>query len=232
VNLKPFDVVQRVRRPPGKGQPASRKPALRAAGAVYKTQARDHIYRETDPIDWVTDWLPTYAVGKIATEGVARSQAAVLGLPSVIARLSIAYGPSGHGGLPMMYLRKMVAGELIPIPPTGQSWCSLYLGDLVERVPAQWSAATVPATLINWGGDGMVGMTDGVRYLERLTGLTATFTRDEVVRTHINSTQRCEPLSPDRALSDGRNPCNGQSLPRFRGNIKTLSFPWWLCSSW
>jgi hypothetical protein len=32
MNLKPLVVIQRVRRPPGKGQPAGRKPALRASG--------------------------------------------------------------------------------------------------------------------------------------------------------------------------------------------------------
>jgi nucleoside-diphosphate-sugar epimerase len=154
-----------------------------STGAVYKRQARDHVYQADDPVDGVTDWLPTYAVSKVAAEGAVRSLAVVLGLRTIIARLSIAYGPSGHGGLPMMFLQRMVDGEPIAVPSDGQNWCSpLYLDDLVDQVPKLWAAASVPATLVNWGGDEMVGMTDSIRYLEQLTGLTAKLTSSETAR--------------------------------------------------
>ncbi|MFI8520331.1 NAD-dependent epimerase/dehydratase family protein [Streptomyces sp. NPDC085481] len=154
-----------------------------STGALYKRQTLDHAYQENDPVDGVADWLPVYPVVKIATEGAVRAYAATLGLPTIIARLNIAYGPGGYGGVPMLYFKRMLAGEPIPVPVEGQNWCSLlYTDDLVEQVPHLWDAATVPATLTNWGGDESVGITDCVRYLEELTGVEARLVPSEVTR--------------------------------------------------
>jgi UDP-glucuronate 4-epimerase len=154
-----------------------------STGAVYARQTLDHKYTETDPIDGVAAWLPTYPVGKIATEGAVRAFAQVLRLPTTIARLNIAYGPGGYGGVPMLYFKRMLAGEPIPVPHTGQNWCSpLHTDDLVEQVPPLWRAAAVPATLVNWGGDEPVGMTDCVRHLEELTGIPAKLVPSDVTR--------------------------------------------------
>ncbi|MEV7281117.1 NAD(P)-dependent oxidoreductase [Streptomyces sp. NPDC093111] len=154
-----------------------------STGALYKRQTLDHAYREDDPVDGVADWLPAYPVVKIATEGAVRAYAATLGLPTIIARLNIAYGPGGYGGVPMLYFKRMLAGEPIPVPVEGQNWCSLlYTDDLVEQVPHLWNAATVPATLTNWGGDESVGITDCVRHLEELTGVEAKLVPSEVTR--------------------------------------------------
>ncbi|HEY0700661.1 MAG TPA: NAD(P)-dependent oxidoreductase [Micromonospora sp.] len=154
-----------------------------STGAVYRRQTLDHLYTETDPIDGVADWLPAYPVGKIATEGAVRAFAQVLGLPTTIARLNIAYGPGGYGGVPMLYFKRMLAGEPIPVPVEGQNWCSLlFTDDLLEHVPRLWEAASVPATLVNWGGDESVGITDCVRHLEELTGVEAKLAPSEVTR--------------------------------------------------
>ncbi|RPK88766.1 NAD(P)-dependent oxidoreductase [Streptomyces sp. ADI98-10] len=155
-----------------------------STGAVYSRQSLDHAYTETDPVDGVADWLPAYPVGKIATEGAVRAFARVLGLPTTIARLNIAYGPNGYGGVPLLYFKRMLAGEPIPVPLDGrQNWFSpLYADDLVAQVPRLWEAASVPATLVNWGGDESVGMTDCIRYMERLTGVPAKLVESEVTR--------------------------------------------------
>lgn len=154
-----------------------------STGAVYRRQTLDHKYTETDPVDGVADWLPAYPVGKIATEGAVRAFAQVLGLPTTIARLNIAYGPGGYGGVPMLYFARMLAGEPIAVPRTGQNWCSLlYTSDLVAQVPRLWQAASAPATLVNWGGDESVGITDCVRYMEELTGVTADLVPSDVTR--------------------------------------------------
>ncbi|MDW4913479.1 MULTISPECIES: NAD-dependent epimerase/dehydratase family protein [Streptomyces] len=155
-----------------------------SSGAVYARQTLDHAYTETDPVDGVADWLPAYPVGKIATEGTVRTFARMLGLPTTIARLNIAYGPGGYGGVPMLYFRRMLAGETIPVPLDGQqNWFSpLYTDDLVAQVPALWEAASVASTLVNWGGDESVGMTDCLRHLEHLTGVPAKLVESEVTR--------------------------------------------------
>ncbi|MBM7054402.1 NAD-dependent epimerase/dehydratase family protein [Streptomyces durocortorensis] len=154
-----------------------------STGALYARQELDHPYTETDPVDGVADWLPAYPVGKIATEGAVRAFARVLDLPTTIARLNIAYGPGGYGGVPMLYFKRMLAGEPIPVPLQGQNWCSLlHTDDLVAQVPALWRAAGTPATLVNWGGDEPVGITDCIRHLERLTGVSARLVPSEVTR--------------------------------------------------
>jgi UDP-glucuronate 4-epimerase len=154
-----------------------------STGAIYKRQTLDHQYKETDPLDGVADWLPTYPVCKIAAEGVARAYARTLGLPTMIARLNISYGPASHGGVPVIYFRKMLAGEPIPVPPQGQNWTSLiHTDDIVRQVPLLWRSATVPATVVNWGGDEPVGMTDCARYMSELAGVEATFTTAETPR--------------------------------------------------
>ncbi|MER0241408.1 NAD(P)-dependent oxidoreductase [Streptomyces sp. HSW2009] len=154
-----------------------------STGAVYARQTLDHPYREGDPLDGVADWLPPYPVAKIAAEGAARAVARVLGLPTTVARLNIAYGPGGYGGVPMLYFRRMLAGEPIPVPTSGQNWCSpLHTDDLVRQVPLLWEVAAVRATVVNWGGDEAVGITDCVRELERLTGGAPRLVPSEVTR--------------------------------------------------
>jgi nucleoside-diphosphate-sugar epimerase len=154
-----------------------------STGALYKRQTLDHRYTEDDPVDGAADWLPAYPMGKLATEGAVRAFAQVLGLRTTIARLNIAYGPGSYGGVPMLYFRQMLAGAPIPVPLEGQNWCSLlYTDDLVDQVPHLWWAASVPATLVNWGGDESVGVTDCVRHIEALTGVTAELLPNAVTR--------------------------------------------------
>ncbi|MDH6142273.1 UDP-glucuronate 4-epimerase [Kitasatospora sp. GP30] len=154
-----------------------------STGALYARQTLDHAYREDDPVDGVADWLPVYPVAKLATEGAVRAFAQTLGLPTVIARLNIAYGPGGYGGVPMIYFKRMLAGEPIPVPIEGQNWCSLlHTDDLIEQVPLLWQAAGVPAVLTNWGGDEPVGITDMLLYLEEITGVEAELVPSEVTR--------------------------------------------------
>lgn len=154
-----------------------------STGALYKRQTLDHKYTEDDPVDGSADWLPAYPMGKLATEGAVRAFAQVLGLRTTIARLNIAYGPGTYGGVPMLYFKQMLAGAPIPVPLEGQNWCSLlYTDDLVDQVPHLWRAASVPATVVNWGGDESVGVTDCVRHIEALTGVPAKLVPSEVTR--------------------------------------------------
>ncbi|MEU9987481.1 NAD(P)-dependent oxidoreductase [Streptomyces sp. NPDC048045] len=154
-----------------------------STGALYKRQTLDHRYTEEDPVDGAADWLPAYPMGKLATEGAVRAFARVLDLPTTIARLNIAYGPGSYGGVPMLYFRQMLAGAPIAVPLEGQNWCSLlYTDDLVDQVPHLWRAASVPATLVNWGGDESVGVTDCIRHIEALTGVPARLVPSEVTR--------------------------------------------------
>jgi len=154
-----------------------------STGALYARQEIDHLYKETDPLDGVAHWLPAYPVVKIASEGAVRALAVTLGLRTVIARLNVAYGPFGHGGVPVLLYRQLLTGKPIPIPRKGQNLASLiHTDDLVRQVPLLWQAASVPALVLNWGGDDAVGIQDCLRYIAEITGVEARFEPSDVTR--------------------------------------------------
>jgi len=154
-----------------------------SSGALYARKTLDHLYAETDAINGVASWLPAYPVVKIACEGVVRAFSAAFGLPSVIARLNVAYGGYGHGGMPVLLYRQMLAGKPIPVPLEGQHWASpIHTDDLVRQLPRLWEAASSPALVMNWGGDEPVGIQDCLEYIAALTGTPARFERSTVTR--------------------------------------------------
>ncbi|HEX2313495.1 MAG TPA: NAD(P)-dependent oxidoreductase [Thermomonospora sp.] len=143
-----------------------------SSGVVYDRREPRHRYAETDPLAGQAPWLPTYPIAKIATEGVVRGLAVTLGLPTIIARLNVAYGPYGHGGLPVLLFRRMLADEPCAVPREGQNYCNLlHTDDVVRQVPLLWEAASVPARVVNWGGDEEVGVTDLLEYMSRISGV-------------------------------------------------------------
>ncbi|MFE6982782.1 NAD-dependent epimerase/dehydratase family protein [Streptomyces griseus] len=157
-----------------------------STSAVYAPQALDHRYTETDALAALSAFLPTYPVGKLAAEGAVRALAVTLGLPTTIARLNVAYGPHGHGGVPVILYRTMLAGDPVAVPPTDQHYCSpIHTDDIARHIPGLWSAATVPATVVNWGGDEVVGVRDLLTYISELTGVEAAFVPSEVTRTVV-----------------------------------------------
>lgn len=154
-----------------------------STGAVYARKARDHHHREDDPLGGRMPWLPTYPVGKVAAEGVARAMAVTLGLPTVIARLNVAYGPHAHGGLPVAVAKRVLAGAPIEVPTEGQNWCDpIHTDDVARQVPLLWGAATAPATVVNWGGDETVGIRDMASHIAELAGVPVTFAPSDVTR--------------------------------------------------
>lgn len=157
--------------------------AYLSSGALYAKQKLDHLYTETDPLSSVAHWLPTYPIVKISCEGVVRAFSAALGLPSVIARLNVAYGPYGHGGMPVLLFRQMLAGKPIAIPHQGQNWASpIHTDDLARQLPQLWNAASSPALVVNWGGDEPVGIQDCLEYIAHITGVKANFEPSDVTR--------------------------------------------------
>lgn len=154
-----------------------------STGAIYARQSIDHLYTESDPIDGVAAWLPTYPIAKIASEGAVRAFASTFQIPTVIARLNVAYGPYGHGGVPILLYRQLLDGKAIPVPHQGQNLASfIHTDDLVRQVPLLWDKATVPALVVNWGGDDAVGIQDALTYIAELTGVEARFEPSDVTR--------------------------------------------------
>jgi nucleoside-diphosphate-sugar epimerase len=150
---------------------------------VYQYVGPGHVHSERDVIGGLSTptWMPAYGATKIAAEGTVRALAHTLRLPSTIARLSVAYGFAPGvgpmlGGLVMRYVRLMQAGDAVPMRPVGENWCNpLHTDDIVRHVPALFEAASVPATVVNWGGDEPVDERDIIARIAELTGLEAKF---------------------------------------------------------
>ncbi|MAI25839.1 MAG: epimerase [Spirochaeta sp.] len=140
--------------------------------AVYASPAQgDHAVKETDPLGGSHQpYAPTYCVSKIAQEAVTRFAAQEYQLPTVLARMNVAYGD--NGGLPAMLLDGMRAGHPVPVLPGRPSLCSpIHEEDIFAQTPRLLESASVSTTITNWGGDEVVEIQELTRHIAELTGL-------------------------------------------------------------
>jgi len=119
-----------------------------STGAIYAPHGTPRPFPSGDrPARHGTPWLAHYPIGKIATEGWS-GRCGNAGLPTTIARLNIADGPYGHGGVPILFLEKMLSNEPIPVPHKEAKLVqSIHTDDIVRQVPLLWNIATTPATV-------------------------------------------------------------------------------------
>jgi nucleoside-diphosphate-sugar epimerase len=143
----------------------------------------DSVYRDTPDPKTVIDesgtlggysaYSPHYAMSKLATEGVVRFQARELQLPTVIARLDVAYGLCGHGGVPTALYQMMLGGMHYTSKNNGESYCCpIHEDDIVEQVQGLLEHAAVPALTVNLGGDEVTSVEEIIHHIESLTGLS------------------------------------------------------------
>jgi len=137
--------------------------------AVYRPPG-DQPAREADPLgDHHAFQLPTYSIGKIVAEGVARSGARAYGLPTVIARLGVPYG--SVWGWPTRHLEDIAAGRPLVVHPTDPMLFSpIHERDIIDQLPALLGRAAVPATVVNWGGDEAVALAEWCALMGELIG--------------------------------------------------------------
>jgi nucleoside-diphosphate-sugar epimerase len=146
------------------------------AALVMSTQSvyRPHddaryVYHETDPLGEVNSALsPPYSMSKIAQEAVARYCARAFDLPVVIARMNASYGP--NGGLPVYHLDTAVRGEPVTTRWDPCPYSLIHEDDINEQTAALLEAATVPARIVNWGGDEPVSVQEWCAYFAELIG--------------------------------------------------------------
>jgi nucleoside-diphosphate-sugar epimerase len=145
---------------------------------VYKPDADPmRVILESAPLgDSNSLFDPTYSMSKIAQEGVARSCARAYRVPVVIARMNASYGD--NGGLPTYHLDWILAGKQVMVKWDPAMYSPIYQDDINTQTEALLAAATVPATIVNWGGDEPVSAQEWCAYLSELTGRPA----DVVVR--------------------------------------------------
>jgi len=171
--------------------------------------------RETDPLgDNHRVMLPTYSISKIAAETVARFAAREWQVPTVIARFSVPYG--NNGGWPWFHLLMMKSGAEIPVHPDSPNLFNpIHEDDYVAQIPAMLAQATVPATVVNWGGE-QSSIEEWCGILAELTGLEPKFkvtdaTIGSVTLDLSNMNKRLGPARVDlreglRRMVEARNP--------------------------
>lgn len=132
-----------------------------------------HAFLETDPLgDAPLPGIPFYSITKIVEEGAARAAARMLNLPTVIARMNVAYGPTGKGGLPGRHFDMIRRGEQVSLRWEPNTYSPIHDRDIFEQTEAMLGAASVPATIVNWGGDEVVSAQQWCQYFGEVIGVT------------------------------------------------------------
>ncbi len=163
-----------------------------SSSVVYANVADGaHRFVETDPLgDNRAPYSPAYGITKVAQEGVARGLARALGLPTTIARMNVSY--STTGGLPAYQLDMIVNDMPVPVM-TGGAWFNpIEQADINAQVPKLLDAATVPATIVNWGGDDAVSSEEYLEHLAALVGrkVTIDYTAAGIPGRALDNTRR------------------------------------------
>lgn len=156
---------------------------------------------ETDPLGdnhRAVGFLPTYSISKIAAESAARYAARRFGVPTVIARLDVPYGPT-HGW-PKIMLQLAQAGIATGVHPNGPNLHNLlHDDDLFSSLPYLLEQAAVPPPVYNWAGPEQVSIEEWTAELARLTG----------VEIPLEVTEACippNPVDPSKLLALGWTP--------------------------
>lgn len=158
----------------------ARAALVMSSSSVYKPELDTfYAYREGDPLgDPLTHAAASYPVSKISQEVVARYCARSLNLPVTVARMNAAYGV--RGGLPVMHMEDIIAGKAVVTRSNPCAYTPIHEDDIAAQLEALLDAASVPATIINWGGDEIVTVQDWTAYSGELLGMPATVRVEEI----------------------------------------------------
>jgi nucleoside-diphosphate-sugar epimerase len=138
-----------------------------------------HAFREDDPLgDAMAPPSAPYSVSKIAEEGVARYCARSFALPITIARMCAAY--SDQSGLPVWHLDAVATGEPVRTRWDPMPYSPIHDDDICAQLEPLLDAATVPATIVNWGGDEPVSVQEYSAYFGELLGVEANVVVEEI----------------------------------------------------
>jgi UDP-glucuronate 4-epimerase len=141
--------------------------------------------------------METYSIAKIAAEAVVRTCARLYDLPTTIARLNVPYGD--NGGWPAFHLAMIEAGQPVPVhPDRPNTFNPIHEDDIIRMIPRLLDAATVPATIVNWGGVEAADLEEWCAYLGELVGRDATFVETDATigGVTIDTTRMVELLGP------------------------------------
>jgi UDP-glucuronate 4-epimerase len=143
-----------------------------SATAVYASHPDPmHCWTEDDPVGSAN--IGHYNGTKLAGEGAVHAMSVHLGLPTIICRLGVQYGPHHKGGLPGIFLRMILNDEEILLPGKQSNTAHIISDDdIVRFLEPLLNAATVPATIVNLGGDVIVNAVELIELFGKLAGKT------------------------------------------------------------
>jgi nucleoside-diphosphate-sugar epimerase len=145
-----------------------------------------HAFREDDPPgDAMLPQQAPYSISKIAEEAVARYCARSFSLPTTIARMCAAYGE--RGGMPVWHMHALAAGEPVRTRWDPMPYSPIHDDDISGQLEPLLDAASVPATIVNWGGDEPVSVQQWSAYLGELLGVEQQVVVEEVPGASVGS---------------------------------------------
>lgn len=149
-----------------------------STAGVYESQGRTPL-SESSPLgdSHRAAGFETYSISKIAGEALVQHVATTLDLPTVIARLSVPYGD--NFGWPRFHVMMVERDIPIAVHPDAPSlYAPLHLDDIVGSLPYLLAAASVPAPIVNWGGDENVAIEDWCALIGELVDKEPVFQTD------------------------------------------------------
>jgi nucleoside-diphosphate-sugar epimerase len=172
--------------------------------SVYRPNANPwHAYLESDPLgDNHVPGVPFYAISKVVQEGVARACARQLNVPTIIARMNAAYGPTSDGDLPRRHFDQIRDGQQVLLRWDPNPYSPIHDQDIFEQTEALLEAAAVPCPIVNWGGDEPVASQEWCKYFGELLGVTPDIRLREIPGTQrgvvLDNTKRMAITGPCR----------------------------------
>lgn len=128
---------------------------------------------ENHPLgDAMRGHCPTYSMSKVAAEAVVKFAAGHFNIPTVIARMNVAYGRDG--GLPVIHLEALRAGKPIYLHPDKPNYFNpVFDQDYYQQVLKMLDVASTPALVMNWCGSEQVSAEQWCEYMAELLGVEA-----------------------------------------------------------
>jgi nucleoside-diphosphate-sugar epimerase len=132
-----------------------------------------HVFKETDALgDVNAAHAPSYSMSKISQEAVARTCARLFDLPVTIARMNASYGPDGTGGLPIMQMDALLAGNPVTTRWDPCMYMPIHTDDITSQTEALLDgASSTEATIVNWAGDEPASVQEWCAYIGELAGI-------------------------------------------------------------
>lgn len=148
-----------------------------STAGVYESQGRE-LLTESAPLgdSHRAAGFVTYSISKIAAEALVHHVAIRLEMPTVTARLSVPYGDDF--GWPSYHVMMVERGIPIAVPPDPPTlYAPIHLDDIVASIPYLLAAASVPPTVVNWGGE-LVAIEEWCGYIGELSAKEPLFEPD------------------------------------------------------